>query len=192
MVNNWVEQLRARPEIFLKPCAAIIRQSNSMADKDSMLVSAMHMFGKDHGPGALRKIAEKNSSSSQTYRGPPAVIRAGTKIPVSKISEGRRTVYLGGRNVQLTGRPPKALSLRKRTDHNFCAEEKGREKKQGEGGHWNQRPSSNRSKAPHSLTTNVSQKSGKITATTLMRPSQSNRTSVNLVQSVGFPTPFLS
>ena len=78
-----------------------MKQNQAMVTHDSELVSAMHMFGKSQGPQALKA-------------------RGSRKIPVNATSIARRKVYLGGRNTQITGRPPKAMA-HKIKEHNFSA-----------------------------------------------------------------------
>ncbi|KAK3911088.1 Methanogen homoaconitase large subunit [Frankliniella fusca] len=140
MVNGWVSQLKSRPEVYGKACEAIIKQSNVMSKRDSELTSAMFMFGKAQGTKALDSI---RSLAAKGILG--RALKHSRKIPVNATSRSRRTTYLGGRNVQITGRPPNAVHHRV-SEHNFCTPVASKIKAPA----WDRLPKGSTA-APHSL-----------------------------------------
>ena len=133
---KYKQNVREKPEEYVDAMKAFITQNDKLSHSETGLLSALHSFGKQSGPAPLAFTKK----------------RGGSVIPVQPTSKARRTVYIGGKRAQFTGRPPKAMMNSQALDpeHNYGQPPKKRALPSSDPV-WNQLPKRGKAAAPHAL-----------------------------------------
>jgi len=134
ILSRYKQVLREKPGEFVDAMKVFVSQNEKLSNSETGLISALHTFGKTHGPPAIGFHQRR---------------RLAGVISVQPTARARRTVFIGGKRAQCTGRPPKsAVNFQEAGDHSYGNASKKRAPAEPA---WNVLPKRVKAAAPHAL-----------------------------------------
>lgn len=134
ILSRYKKVLREKPGEFLDAFKVFVSQNEKLSNSETGLISALHTFGKNQGTPAIGFHSRRRTAGV---------------IPVQPTARARRTVYIGGKRAQCTGRPPKSAVNFQKGDHTYGNAPKRRASPAEPA--WNVLPKRVKVPAPHSL-----------------------------------------